>query len=49
MVVSAIALGAAYMILSEWLNVNVWRSWAYARQCRFSPETGTGLAPSCNG
>jgi hypothetical protein len=45
MVVSVIALGIAYTILSEWLNVNVWRSWAYASAMPVLLGTGTGLAP----
>jgi hypothetical protein len=45
MVVSVIALGIAYTILSEWLNVKLWRSWAYAPAMPVLPGTGTGLAP----
>ncbi len=45
MVVSAIALGVAYTILSEWLNVKLWRSWAYAAAMPVLPGIGTGLAP----
>ena len=45
MVLAAIALGVAYAILSEWLNVKVWRSWAYAPAMPVLPGIGTGLTP----
>ena len=42
---TAIALGAAYTILSEWLNVQVRRSWTYTAAMPVVPWLGTGLAP----
>jgi len=45
MIFITIALGTAYTILSEWLNVKVWRSWAYAPAMPVLPGVGTGLAP----
>jgi hypothetical protein len=43
--IGAIALGVAYTILSEWLNVEVWRSWSYTAAMPVLPWIGTGLAP----
>jgi hypothetical protein len=37
--------GVAYAILSEWLNVKIWRSWAYTSAMPLLPGTGTGLTP----
>jgi len=45
MAVSAIAFGVAYTILSEWLNVQIRRSWSYAAAMPVLPWLGTGLAP----
>ena len=45
MVASAIVLGVAYTILSEWLNVEVWRSWSYSSAMPVLPWLGTGLSP----
>jgi len=42
---TAIALGAAYTILSEWLNVPIRRSWSYTAAMPVLPWLGTGLAP----
>jgi hypothetical protein len=36
---------ADYAILSEWLNVKIWRSWAYTSAMPLLPGTGTGLTP----
>ena len=38
-------LGAVFTVLSEWLNVEIWRSWAYAPAMPRLPPLGTGLAP----
>lgn len=38
-------LGIAYTVYSEWLNVSVRRSWAYAPSMPTLPPLGTGLAP----
>ena len=38
-------LGAGYTVYSEWLNVNVRRTWAYAPSMPTVPVIGTGLAP----
>ncbi len=40
-----LSLGIAYTILSEWLNVEVWRRWSYAPTMPVLPWIGTGLAP----
>ena len=45
MALTAIVLGAAYTILSEWLNVQIRRSWAYTAAMPVVPGLGTGLAP----
>jgi hypothetical protein len=41
----ATALGAAYTVFSEWLNVSVRGSWAYAPGMPVLPPLGTGLFP----
>jgi hypothetical protein len=38
-------LGVSYTIYSEWLNVNVRGSWAYAPLMPTVPTVGTGLSP----
>jgi hypothetical protein len=38
-------LGVTYTIYSEWLNVNVRGSWAYAPSMPTVPIVGTGLSP----
>ncbi|MBW3661220.1 MAG: hypothetical protein KY397_06260, partial [Gemmatimonadetes bacterium] len=35
----------ATTVLLEWLSVDVWRRWDYARSMPTLPLTGTGLAP----
>ena len=45
MAVTAIVLGAAYTIFSEWLNVQIRRSWSYTAAMPVVPGLGTGLAP----
>jgi len=40
-----IVLGVAYTIMSEWLNVEVWRSWSYSSAMPVLPWLGTGLSP----
>ncbi len=45
MIVTAIVLGVVYTILSEWLNVEVWRSWSDRSTMPVLPWLGTGLAP----
>jgi hypothetical protein len=42
---TTIVLGIAYTILSEWLNVEVWRSWSYGSWMPVLPWFGTGIAP----
>jgi hypothetical protein len=44
MVVTAIVIGVAYTIPSEWLNVEVWHSWSYASAMPVLPWLGTGLS-----
>ena len=45
MALAAILLGASYTILSEWLNVEIRRTWSYAAAMPVVPWLGTGLAP----
>jgi len=41
----AVGLGVAYLIFSEWLNVDIRGSWAYTSAMPRLPWTGTGLVP----
>lgn len=41
----AIAIGVAYTIYSEWLNVEVRGTWSYTAAMPRLPWLGTGLAP----
>jgi hypothetical protein len=43
--VAATAMGVGYTIYSEWVNTNIWSSWAYADSMPRLPWIGTGLAP----
>ena len=43
MVFTAIVPGAAYTIFSEWLNVEIRRSWSYTAAMPVVPFLGTGL------
>ncbi len=45
MAIATISLGAAYTIFSEWLNVEIRRSWSYTATMPVLPWIGTGLAP----
>jgi hypothetical protein len=45
MAFTAIVLGAAYTILSEWLNVQIRRTWSYTAAMPVLPFVGTGLTP----
>jgi hypothetical protein len=45
MAVATVSPGIAYTTLSEWLNVEVWRSWSYTTTMPVLPWFGTGLAP----
>ena len=45
MALAAVILGAAYTILSEWLNVEIRRSWSYTAAMPVLPWLGTGLTP----
>jgi hypothetical protein len=45
MVFTAIVLGAGYTIFSEWLNVEIRRSWSYTAAMPVVPFLGTGLTP----
>jgi hypothetical protein len=45
MAITTIFFGVAYTILSEWLNVEVWRSWSYTTTMPVLRWVGTGLAP----
>ena len=39
------ALGVAFTIFSEWLNVEILRNWAYAKAMPLVPPLETGLSP----
>ncbi|HRQ64233.1 MAG TPA: hypothetical protein PKZ76_05090 [Xanthomonadaceae bacterium] len=41
----AVALGLAYTLFSEWLNVDLRQSWAYAGAMPRLPVLGIGLTP----
>jgi len=43
--VTAILLGVAFAVFSEWLNVNVRGTWAYSPWMPQLPPLGTGLSP----
>ena len=45
MLATVIALGIGYTILSEWLNVGIWRTWSYSSAMPVLPWLGTGLSP----
>ena len=45
MVFTAIILGAAYTVFSEWLNVAIRQSWSYTTAMPVLPLFGTGLTP----
>jgi hypothetical protein len=40
-----VALGAGYTVYSEWMNVSVRGTWAYAPIMPTVPVLGTGIAP----
>jgi len=40
-----VAIGMGYTVFSEWLNVQVRRSWAYSDYMPTIPPLGTGLSP----
>jgi hypothetical protein len=44
-VFAASLLGVSFAIFSEWLNVQVWATWAYAPAMPVIPPLGTGLSP----
>jgi hypothetical protein len=45
MVLTAIVFGTAYTIFSEWLNVEIRRTWSYTAAMPVLPFLGTGLTP----
>ena len=45
MVFTAIILGTAYTIFSEWLNVEIRRTWSYTAAMPVVAFLGTGLTP----
>jgi hypothetical protein len=45
MLIAALVLGIAYTVFSEWLNVEVRRSWSYSPAMPVLPWFGTGLSP----
>lgn len=42
---ASVALGVVYTVMSEWINVEVRGSWAYADRMPVLPLLGTGLSP----
>jgi hypothetical protein len=42
---TAILLGAAYTVFSEWLNVEIRHTWSYTPAMPVLPLIGTGLTP----
>lgn len=42
---ATLVLGIGYTVFSEWLNVDVRRSWGYTDRMPLVPPFGTGLAP----
>lgn len=44
-ILAATVLGVAYTMFSEWVNVEIRRSWAYSTAMPTLPPFGTGLAP----
>jgi hypothetical protein len=49
MVFTAIVFGAAYTILSEWLNVQIRRTWSYTAAMPVLPGMGPASRRCCNG
>jgi len=45
MLLTVIVLGTAYTIFSEWLNVEIRRTWSYTAAMPVVPFLGTGLTP----
>jgi hypothetical protein len=43
--IAAMALGLGYTVFSEWLNIEVRRTWAYSDLMPVLPWLGTGLSP----
>jgi hypothetical protein len=43
--VLAVVFGLTYTLFSEWLNVDLRQSWAYAEAMPRLPVLGTGLSP----
>jgi hypothetical protein len=44
--VTAVLLGLAYTVFSEWMNTEVRESWAYSTLMPRVPPLGTGLSPT---
>ena len=45
MLTAAIMIGITYTVFSEWLNVEVRRSWSYSPAMPVLPWLGAGLSP----
>jgi hypothetical protein len=45
MVLTAILLGLAYTVFSEWLTTQIRQSWSYTEAMPLLPPLGTGLTP----
>jgi hypothetical protein len=44
-ILAAVLLGLGYTVFSEWLNVEIRRSWSYTEAMPLVPPLGTGLTP----
>ena len=45
MLLTAVVLGIGYTVFSEWLNVEIRKSWSYSSAMPVLPWLGTGLSP----
>jgi hypothetical protein len=45
MALTAILLGLAYSVFSEWLNIELRQNWSYTKVMPVLPPLGTGLTP----
>ena len=45
MVFTSVLLGTAYTVFSEWLNIEIRRSWSYTETMPVVPGLGTGVTP----
>lgn len=45
-VIAAVFFGLSYTVFSEWLNIDIRRTWAYKESMPLLPMLGTGLTPA---